>query len=126
VSKLKPVILDEGLVDFEALLVGREQGYTGVAIKTCKGHTDSLLLAAAAQKFGMLVCAQDLTCPGYSYLHYASLAARLPKVDAFEANGRQYAAPRVNKEWAKRFPDAFEVINGTVRTETLDAIGLGF
>ena len=52
-AKLKPVVIDEALVDYESLLLAREQGYTGVALKACKGQTESLLMAAAAQKFGM-------------------------------------------------------------------------
>ena len=38
---------DEGLVDLQSLLVAREMGYTGVALKACKGQTQTLLLAAA-------------------------------------------------------------------------------
>ena len=77
-AKLKPIVIDESLVDYETLLLAREQGYSGVALKACKGQTDSLLLAAAAQKFGMFLCVQDLTCPGASFLQSASLAARIP------------------------------------------------
>src|SRR5690606_22867688 len=65
-AKLKPVVIDESLVDYESLLLSRDLGYTGVALKACKGHTDALLLAAAAQKFNMFLCVQDLTCPGFS------------------------------------------------------------
>lgn len=125
VAKLKPVVIDEALVDYEALLKAREMGYTGVALKACKGQTDSLLLAAAAQKFDMFLCVQDLTCPGYSFLHSASLAARVPTVTAIEGNARQYC-PKPNKEWAKRFPSMFRISDGTVETKVLDGIGLGF
>ncbi len=125
VSKLKPVVLDEGLVDYEALLLGREQGYTGVALKACKGQTDSLILAAAAQKLGLFLCVQDLSCPGFSFLHSASLAARIPTVAAIEGNSRQYC-PAGNKPWAKRFPSMFEIKDGTVGTSALNGEGLGF
>jgi len=47
-------------------------------------------LAAAAQKFGMFLCVQDLTCPGASLIHSAGLAAHVPGVAAIEANARQY------------------------------------
>ncbi len=125
VSKLKPVVLDEGLIDYDALLLGREQGYTGIALKACKGQTDSLLLAAAAQKLGLFLCVQDLSCPGYSFLHSASLAARIPTVAAIEGNSRQYC-PAGNKPWAKRFPSMFDIKDGTVGTAALDGEGLGF
>ena len=124
-AELKPVVIDESLVDYEALLLARDLGYTGVALKTCKGQTDALLLAAAAQKFGMFLCVQDLTCPGYSFLHSASLAARIPTVAAIEGNARQYC-PAANKEWAKRYPPMFNITDGSVGSSVLNGIGLGF
>lgn len=124
-AKLKPVVIDESLVDYESLLLAREMGYSGVALKACKGQTDSLLLAAAAQKFDMFLCVQDLTCPGFSFLQSASLAAHIGSVAAIEGNGRQYC-PAANKDWAKRFPGMFKITEGTVATGSLDGIGLGF
>ncbi len=124
-AQRKPIVADEALVDYEALLLARERGYTGAALKTCKGHTESLLMAAAAQKFGMFLCVQDLTYPGYSFLHSASLAARIPTVAAIEGNARQYC-PAANAEWAKRYPSMFEITDGTVGTGVLDGLGLGF
>ena len=38
-AKLKPVVIDESLVDLESLHLAREMGYTGVALKACKGQT---------------------------------------------------------------------------------------
>ena len=124
-AKLKPIVIDESLVDYDSLLLSRELGYSGVALKTCKGQTEALLLAAAAQKFGMFLCVQDLTCPGYSFLHSASLAANIPTVTAIEGNGRQYC-PGPNKKWASRFPSMFKITDGTVGTGALKGIGLGF
>ena len=63
-AKLKPVVIDESLTDLERLLLAREMGYTGVALKACKGQSQALLMAAAAQKYSMFLCVQDLTCPG--------------------------------------------------------------
>ncbi|MBC8115640.1 MAG: mandelate racemase/muconate lactonizing enzyme family protein, partial [Candidatus Saccharimonas sp.] len=124
-AKLKPVVIDESLTDYDSLLLAREMGYSGVAIKACKGHTESLLLGAAAQKFGLFLCVQDLSCPGYSFLHSASLAARIPTVAAIEGNGRQYC-PAANKPWNKLFPTMFEIKDGTVGTAALNGEGLGF
>ncbi|HEV3417883.1 MAG TPA: mandelate racemase/muconate lactonizing enzyme family protein, partial [Pirellulales bacterium] len=89
-ARIKPVVIDESLVDLESLLAARELGYSGVALKACKGHSGALLMGAAAQKYGMFLCVQDLTCPGASFLHSASLAARVPGVAAIEGNARQY------------------------------------
>jgi L-alanine-DL-glutamate epimerase-like enolase superfamily enzyme len=124
-AKLKPVVVDESLVSYEAFLAARELGYTGIALKACKGHTESLLMAAAAQKHGMFLCVQDLTCPGQSFLHSASLAAWIPSVAAIEGNARQYC-PAPNAPWARRYPGLFEITDGTVATGTLDEVGLGF
>ena len=124
-AKVKPMVIDESLVDYESLLLARELGYSGVALKTCKGQSEALLMAAAAQKFGMFLCVQDLTCPGASFLHSASLAARIPGVAAIEGNGRQYC-PAANRGWAERFPSMFRITGGTVGTGVLDGPGLGF
>ena len=124
-AEIKPVVIDESLVDYDSLLLSREMGYTGVALKACKGHTESLLLGAAAQKFGLFLCVQDLTCPGYSFLHSASLAARIPGIAAIEGNSRQYC-PGPNKPFAKRFPGMFVFKDGAVETGLLTGEGLGF
>jgi L-alanine-DL-glutamate epimerase-like enolase superfamily enzyme len=123
-SRLRPVVIDESLIDLESLLLAREMGYTGAALKACKGQTQSLLMAAAAQKFGMFLCVQDLTCPGASLIHSAGLAAHVPGVAAIEANARQYV-PAANKPWESRFPGIFHIKNGTMETGVLTGPGLG-
>jgi L-alanine-DL-glutamate epimerase-like enolase superfamily enzyme len=124
-AKIKPVVIDESLVDFESLLLAREQGYSGVALKACKGHSEALLMGAAAQKYGLFLCVQDLTCPGASFLHSASLAARVPTVAAIEGNSRQYC-PAGNRGWNERFPEMFDIRDGTVGTAILNGPGLGY
>ncbi len=123
-SRLKPVVIDESLLDLESLLLAREMGYTGAALKACKGQSQSLLLAAAARKFGLFLCVQDLTCPGASLIHSAGLAAHVPGVAAVEANARQYV-PAANEPWAERFPGIFRVRDGTLETGLLTGPGLG-
>jgi L-alanine-DL-glutamate epimerase-like enolase superfamily enzyme len=123
-SKLRPVVIDESLLDLESLLLARDMGYTGAALKACKGQSQSLLLAAAAQKLGMFLCVQDLTCPGVSLLHSAGLAAHVPGVAAIEANARQYV-PAANRPWERRFPGIFQVSDGTMATGCLTGKGLG-
>ena len=124
-AKIKPVVIDESLIELESLLLAREQGYSGVALKTCKGHSEALLMGAAAQKYGMFLCVQDLTCPGYSFLHSASLAARVPTIAAIEGNGRQYC-PAGNALYADLYPSMFNITDGTVGTGVLTENGLGF
>jgi len=122
-SKLRPVVIDESLTDLESLLLAKEMGYTGAALKACKGQSQALLMAAAAQRFKMFLCVQDLTCPGASLIHSAGLAARVPGVAAIEANSRQYV-PAANKAWESRFPGIFTVKDGMMQTGGLVLPGL--
>lgn len=124
-ARIKPVVIDESLIDLESLTLCRELGYTGVALKACKGHSEALLMGAAAQKYGMFLCVQDLTCPGRSFLHSASLAARMPTVAAIEGNARQYC-PGGNRDWIERYPTMFNVTDGTLGTSVLNGPGLGY
>jgi L-alanine-DL-glutamate epimerase-like enolase superfamily enzyme len=124
-AKIKPVVIDESLIDLESLQLAREQGYSGVALKACKGHSEALLMGAAAQKYGMFLCVQDLTCVGASFLHSASIAARIPTIAAIEGNGRQYC-PVGNRGWEDRFPTMFQITDGTVGTAVLNGPGLGY
>jgi L-alanine-DL-glutamate epimerase-like enolase superfamily enzyme len=123
-AKLKPVVIDESLVDYRSLLLARDQGYTGAALKACKGQSQAIVMAAAAQKFGMFLCVQDLTCPGQSFLHSAGLAAHIAPVAAIEGNARQYC-PAANEAAALRFPEVFRVRDGHIDTARLNQVGLG-
>ncbi len=124
-AQMRPVVIDESLTDFDALLLSRKRGYSGVALKACKGHHEALLMGAAAQKYGMFLCVQDLTCPGASFLHSASLAAHIPSVRAIEGNGRQYC-PSASAQFVPLYPDVFQVQNGQIHTGRLNGPGLGF
>jgi L-alanine-DL-glutamate epimerase-like enolase superfamily enzyme len=124
-AKLRPVVIDESLTDLETLLLARDLGYTGVALKACKGQSHSLLMAAAARRHGMFVCVQDLTCPGASLVHSAGIAAWVPGVAGIEANARQYV-PAANRPWEDRLPGIFRVTDGSMHTSCLgDRPGLG-
>ncbi|MBS1791815.1 MAG: hypothetical protein JST85_29180 [Acidobacteria bacterium] len=122
-ARLRPVVIDESLVDLETLLLARELGYTGVALKACKGQSQAILMAAAAQKYKMFLTVQDLTCPGAALIHSVGIAAHVPGVAGVEANARQYM-PAANKPWEKRFPGLFVVKDGEFRTAGLDRNGL--
>lgn len=122
-ARLRPVVIDESLTDLESLVLAREMGYTGIALKACKGQSQALLMAAAGQKFGMFLCVQDLTCPGAAFLHSAGLSAHVPGVAGIEANARQYV-PAANKPWEGRFPGMFIIRDGTIETGLLTKPGL--
>jgi len=122
-AKLVPVVIDESLVSKEAFLLALEMGYSGAALKACKGQTESLLIAALGQKKKVFLCVQDLTCPGASLVESVTLAAHVPGVKAIEANARQYV-PAANAGWEKKFPGIFVVKDGLIRTDGLDGPGL--
>jgi L-alanine-DL-glutamate epimerase-like enolase superfamily enzyme len=123
-AAIKPVVIDESLIDYASLLRARELGYSGVALKSCKGQSNAILMAAAAQKFGMFLCMQDLTCPGASLIQSAGLAAHIPPIGALEGNSRQYV-PAANKAWEGRFPGIFRIRDGRLDTSQLNGPGLG-
>ena len=123
-SAIKPVVIDESLTGVDTLLLAREMGYTGVALKACKGQSQILLISAVAQKHKMFLCVQDLTCPGASLIQSVSLAAHTPGVAGIEANSREYV-PAANKAWEKRFPGIFHITDGLIRTGEINGPGLG-
>lgn len=125
ISRLRPIVIDESLTDLASLKLARQRGYTGIALKACKGHSECLLMAAAAAEYKMFTCFQDLTCVGGSFLHSASLSSRINKVAAIEGNGRQYC-PAGNQAYMKQYAPMFRVRYGTVPTDLLGGIGLGF
>jgi hypothetical protein len=123
-AKLRPVVIDESLTDLESLLLARDMGYTGVALKACKGQSQAMLMAAAARKYKMFVCVQDLTCPGASLIHSVGISAHVPGVAGIEANARQYV-PAANRPWEERFPGVFKIHDGYMRTADIAGPGLG-
>lgn len=125
VAERLPVVIDESLIDLKSLRTAVAQGYSGIALKACKGHAEALLLGAVARKENLYLCVQDLTCVGASLLHSASLAAHVPGVAAVESNGRQYC-PAGNERWTDRFGEFFEIRDGRVPTAKLDGPGLGY
>lgn len=122
-AKLLPIVIDESLTDLETLQLAREMGYTGVALKACKCQSQAVLMGAAAQKYKMFLCVQDLACPGASLIHSAGLAAYVPGVAGIEHNSRQYM-PAANKSWEAKFPAIFRIKDGTMRTAVLTRPGL--
>ena len=125
ISKVKPVLADEGVTDLKSFDLALKLGWSGVAVKTCKWHSSSLIYIAKMEHYKIPYSIQDLTCPGLALVHSASLAARTNPIMGFEYNARQYL-PFAYKEIQKRHESLFKVRGGIVRTETLSSLGLGF
>lgn len=125
VSKLKPVVVDEGVTDLSLLALAGRLGWSGIALKTCKGHSASLLYLASARTMGMVVTMQDLTNPGRALVHSASLAARVSPLMGLEYNARQFI-PDAEPTVQAAHPCLFQVCDGSVSTASLSTCGLGY
>jgi L-alanine-DL-glutamate epimerase-like enolase superfamily enzyme len=106
VTQLKPVLLDEGLVDLSMLEEARRQNYSGFALKTCKGHSMLLVCAAWARVQGMAIALQDLTNPGVALIHAALVGSHLPTLNGAELNSPQFT-PAANYEFLPRLENLF-------------------
>jgi hypothetical protein len=124
VAERKPVMLDEGLADLNLLAESRRQGYSGLALKTCKGHSMLLAAAAWAKRNDMLISLQDLTNPGLALLHGALVGSRLPTINGAELNSPQFT-PEANVDFLPHFPELFEPRNGVHRLPRCVPNGLG-
>ena len=124
-AKLVPIVIDESLTGVDALLMAEKLGYSGVALKACKGISQSMINAALGQKHKLFLCVQDLTCPSASLIESVGLAAHVPGIAAIEANARQYV-PAANRGWDTKYPGIFVVKDGYVHCGNLTGPGLGF
>lgn len=123
-ARLYPVVIDESVVDVESVLLARKQGWSGAVIKSPKGLTHMLLMAAVVGKNQMRIAGGDMSCPGPALIQTAGFQARLPGVTSIEANARQFL-PAANRAWEGRFPGIFKITNGMMQTSELIKPGLG-
>jgi L-alanine-DL-glutamate epimerase-like enolase superfamily enzyme len=125
VARLKPVLADEAVAELEDLDLAYELGWSGAALKTCKGHTAALFMIAKTVAAGKVYSVQDLTNPAYAYIHSVGLAARSSPLMGVEANARQFI-PAASRELAERFPRLFTLRGGEVATGEIQPPGLGY
>jgi L-alanine-DL-glutamate epimerase-like enolase superfamily enzyme len=123
-ARLCPVVIDESLIDVDSLLLARQLGWTGAAVKSPKGLTHMILIASVAGKEQIFLCGGDMSCPGAALIQTANLQARVPTITAVEANARQYL-PQANRGWESRFPGMFRSTDGMLRTREINGPGLG-
>ena len=124
-ASTKPVIIDESLMTWDDFALAVELGWSGIALKSCKGHSMALLFAAKAEHMRLPYTVQDLTNPGISLIHSAGLAARLKPMMGVEANSRQYF-PRTSGAEREIHPGVFELTDGAMSLDTLGPTGLGY
>lgn len=124
VASIKPILLDEGLTSLDLLEEAKAQGWSGLALKTCKGHSFALTAAAWAKENGMIYSLQDLTNPGLSLIHAALLAAHIHPINGVELNSPQYT-PQANAQWLPRLSPLFEPRDGLHHLPREIPVGLG-
>lgn len=124
VSRRIPVLIDEALTSTEDLTTAARMGWSGLAIKTCKGQSFALVAAAWAAQHDLLISVQDLTNIGRSAIHSYLLAAHLPTINGIELNSPQYM-PHANDSWMPRLEALFAPVNGCHGLDTATVIGLG-
>lgn len=125
IAALKPVIIDESLMSLKDLGRALELGYTGAALKTCKGHSAALLTAAECARRGVVYTVQDLTNPGIALAHSVGLAAHLRPLKGVETNSRQFF-PASNEPLGRVHPGLTRLRDGKLDTTTLGGVGLGY
>ncbi|HCA47833.1 MAG TPA: hypothetical protein DEP45_10915 [Armatimonadetes bacterium] len=125
IARRKPVLADEGITSLDELRLATELGWTGPALKTCKGHSLALLEIAWCELTGRPYALQDLTNPNIGAVHAAGLAAHCATCNGVELNVMQFI-PASSQEEAERFPGLFEVRDGVHRVGELGGVGLGY
>jgi L-alanine-DL-glutamate epimerase-like enolase superfamily enzyme len=123
-AALKPILLDEGLTHLDLMPVALDQGWSGFALKTCKGHSFALTAAAWAREHGQVIAMQDLTNPGLALIHAALFAAHVPTINGVELNSPQFT-PAANAAWLPRNGALFEPRDGQHRLPMDLPVGLG-
>lgn len=124
VAARKPVLLDESFDTLDVLPQMVAQGWSGFAVKSCKGQSHALLAYSWANAHDYYVTLQDLTNPGLALIHSANLCAHLALSTAsFECNSRQYM-PHARPTEQATHPTYFRAVNGMLETKDAPIIGL--
>ena len=124
VSARKPLFLDESAHDWRLVRLGRELGWTGVALKTCKTQSGALLSLCWARAHGMDLMVQDLTNPMLAQLPHLLLAAHAGTIQGVETNAMQFY-PEASLPEARVHPGCYARREGVVDLSTLRGPGFG-
>ncbi len=125
VSARKPLFLDESAHDWTLIRLGRELGWSGVALKTCKTQTGAVLGACWARAHGMPLMVQDLTNPMLAQVPHLLLAAHCGTIMGVETNSMQFY-PEASRAEAVVHPGIYQRRGGMVDLSTLRGNGFGY
>ncbi len=125
VSARKPLFLDESAHDWRMVRLGRDLGWTGVALKTCKTQTGAILSACWAKAHGMQLMVQDLTNPMLAQIPHVLLAAHVGTIMGVETNAMQFY-PAASAPEAKVHPGLYQRRGGEIDLSTIKGPGFGY
>ncbi|MCS7224674.1 MAG: hypothetical protein NZ959_09005 [Armatimonadetes bacterium] len=124
-SSLKPIFMDESAHDWRYVRLGKQLGWNGVALKTCKTQTGALLSLCWARAYGMAIMVQDLTNPMLAQIAHLLLAAHSRTLMGVETNSMQFY-PEGSSYEAQVHPGIYRRRDGCVDLTTLTGPGLGY
>ena len=125
VSARKPLFLDESAHDWRLVRIGRDLGWTGVALKTCKTQTGAILSACWAKAHGLSLMVQDLTNPMLAQIPHVLLAAHVGTIMGVETNAMQFY-PDASAPEAAVHPGLYQRRDGCVDLSTVRGPGFGY
>ena len=125
VSARKPLFMDESAHDWKLIRLGRQLGWSGVALKTCKTQTGALLSLCWAKAHGMTLMVQDLTNPMLAQIPHCLLAAHAGTIMGVETNGMQFYPAASAPEEAVH-PGLYRRRNGEVDLSSIRGPGFGY
>jgi L-alanine-DL-glutamate epimerase-like enolase superfamily enzyme len=125
VSARKPLFLDESAHDWRVVKLGRELGWSGVALKTCKTQTGAILSACWAKAHGMTLMVQDLTNPMLAQIPHCLLAAHTGTIMGVETNAMQFY-PEASAAEAQVHPELYRRRKGCVDLSSIQGSGFGY
>lgn len=125
VSARKPLFLDESAHDWRLIQLGRELGWSGVALKTCKTQTGAILSACWAKAHQLPLMVQDLTNPMLAQIPHVLLAAHTNTIMGVETNACQFYPAASAPEEAVH-PGLYQRRAGWVDLSSISGPGFGY
>jgi hypothetical protein len=125
VSARKPLFMDESAHDWSFVRKGRELGWTGVALKTCKTITGAILSLCWAKEFSFTLMVQDLTNPMFAQIPHVGLGAHAGTIMGVESNSMQFY-PEASRDEARIHPGLYNRAEGRLRLDSLGNEGFGY
>ena len=125
VSTRKPLFLDESAHDWRLIRLGRELGWSGVALKTCKTQTGAILSACWAKAHELPLMVQDLTNPMLAQISHVMLAAHTDTIMGIETNACQFYPAASAPEEAVH-PGLYQRRAGSIDLSSVSGPGFGY